>query len=133
MAELGRTAGAAHRKELLAYGDPEFRGTGAASPAQTRAGELVRAAYEKQGLRFAPLPNTRGEVQEIGTLIPRTLATIYVGREATKESVQRSDLLPLQANPFRHARFCRRAPAIAKRARAYAAGGRLRRRDSADE
>ncbi|MEO8656917.1 MAG: CHAT domain-containing protein [Bryobacteraceae bacterium] len=68
-------------RELLAFGDPVFR----QSVGHTRsAGEIVRAAYEKQGLYLNRLPNTLREVTEIAAVFPAPSTTVYVGLKANK-------------------------------------------------
>ncbi len=111
MVELGRTAGGPKRKELVAYGDPRFRGAENAPAGQERAGDLVRAAYEKQGLRFSPLPNTRREVEGIAGFFPAPLAKVYLGANATKAAVEREDLAGYKRIHFAtHAFVDERAP-----------------------
>jgi CHAT domain-containing protein/tetratricopeptide (TPR) repeat protein len=77
---------------LLAYGDPVF---GMSSPgvATRGMGDLVRSVYRSSGIQFAPLPNTRTEVENIGALYPPERRRLYLGPAATEASVKRENLL----------------------------------------
>jgi len=72
------------RKELLAYGDPDF-GTGLLQPGTMEA--VVRGIDRSHGLRLTPLPNTRAEIEAIAALYPGSNKT-YLGRAASKTSVE---------------------------------------------
>jgi len=76
------------RKELLAYGDPDF-GTGTPQPGTMEA--VVRGIDRSHGLRLTPLPNTRVEIEAIAALFPASNKT-YLGRDASKTSVERERL-----------------------------------------
>jgi len=88
LAELTIPSGA-RQKELLAYGNPEF---GAGPPRPGTVLDVVRGFDVREGLRLTPLPNTRYEVEGIAALYPRSMSTMYLGRAATKASVQQENL-----------------------------------------
>src|SRR5271157_2730659 len=88
LAELMAPSGV-RQKELLAYGNPDF---GAGPPRPGTAQDVVRGIDVKDGLRLTPLPNTRYEVEGIAALYPKSMSTTYLGRKATKTSVQRENL-----------------------------------------
>jgi len=74
------------KKELLAYGDPDFGTASGSLPA------VVRSVYRSAGLRLDPLPNTRREVMAIGAMFPESRRKILLGRDATESSVKQEDL-----------------------------------------
>ncbi len=76
--------------DLLAYGDPVFSQAGARSSPSM---DLVRGIYESAGIRFPQLPNTRREVQAIGSLFLPERRTTFLGLAATKASVKRTSLV----------------------------------------
>jgi CHAT domain-containing protein len=76
----------AAKKELLAYGDPDFGAASGSLPA------VVRSVYRSAGLRLDPLPNTRREVMAIGALFPAANQKVLVGPDATESSVKQEDL-----------------------------------------
>jgi len=78
----------AQQRELVAYGDPVFSARGSVASGKAEAGELVRSAYQRSGVRFAPLPNTRVEVREIAKLFPPGMRTVHLGHDASKVSVK---------------------------------------------
>jgi CHAT domain-containing protein len=79
--EQHRTAG----RELLAFGDPQFRAGGRRSNAEGPA--LVRSIYRSTGFTFPPLPNSRTEVAGIASLFPEGQQKTYLGASATKSSL----------------------------------------------
>jgi CHAT domain-containing protein/Tfp pilus assembly protein PilF len=93
------------RKELLAYGDPDFGTASGSLPA------LVRSVYRSAGMRLDPLPNTRREVRAIGALFPSASQKILVGRNATESSVKQEDLTQYRRLHFAtHAFLDERSP-----------------------
>jgi len=84
-----RAAPPADRKELLAYGDPDFSG----APLAGAERDLLRAIDEKHGLRFYSLPGSRREVEEIAGLFGKSRVTTYFGAAATRSSLARERLL----------------------------------------
>jgi CHAT domain-containing protein len=77
--------------DLLAYGDPAFRGASGA-PGATGPAERVRAAYERSGLRMEPLPGSRDEVLAIGALYRPDRRKLVLGNKATESSVKSEPL-----------------------------------------
>ncbi|MEO8661758.1 MAG: CHAT domain-containing protein [Bryobacteraceae bacterium] len=73
--------------QLLAYADPDF-GTNAGAPTGSHTAELIRGVYGSAGLSFAPLPNTRKEVAQIGEFFKNGQSTLRYGKEATEASVK---------------------------------------------
>ncbi len=69
-------------KTLLAFADPKVVTTGKA--------ELNSAA--ERGLDLTPLPNSRSEVTAIGSLYKAGQTRIYMGAEATEQTVKAEDL-----------------------------------------
>jgi len=52
----------------------------------------VRSVYQRSGINFPPLPNTRIEVQKIGRLFPPDRRKTYLGLNATEAAVKRERL-----------------------------------------
>jgi CHAT domain-containing protein len=99
------------RRELLAYGDPLFD-VGGLATGNIRMGDLVRGVYEANGMRLAPLPNTRAEVENIGRLYPADRRKIYLGARATEASVKQEKLTEYKRLHFAtHAVIDEQAPA----------------------
>jgi CHAT domain-containing protein len=82
-----RRSGAGQRS-LLAFADPVFP----KAPAQPAERDLVRGIYERGGVQFVRLPNTRKEVESIASLYKSTDRKVYFGREATKTAFEREHL-----------------------------------------
>ena len=96
--------------ELLAYGDPVFDSS-AASAAQSRTADLVRGVYA--GMSFAPLPNTRREIDTISRTIPVSKRRVYLGQDATEASVKHERLEAYRMLHFAtHAVLDEQAPAM---------------------
>ena len=74
------------RKELLAYGDPDFGPSRGSLPA------VVRSVYRSAGLRLDPLPNTRREVESIAAVFPQSQSQVRLGSYATESSLKQDDL-----------------------------------------
>jgi CHAT domain-containing protein len=82
-----RRSGAGQRS-LLAFADPVFPKE-AAQPAER---DLVRGIYERGGVQFVRLPNTRKEVESIANLYKSADRKVYLGGDATKAALQREHL-----------------------------------------
>ncbi len=86
------------RRDLLAWGDPDFgaggsgRGAGPRPATTTDLQSTVRGVYRSAGIGFPPLPNTRLEVNGIATLFDPGRRRVYLGRDATESSVKREKL-----------------------------------------
>ena len=79
--------GGSRRLELLAFGDPTFERT-----VNAPAAELVRSAMESKGWKFAPLPNTRTEVNGIAALYPARASVVHLGKNASENNLKDDDL-----------------------------------------
>jgi CHAT domain-containing protein len=88
----GSPFGSTPTKQLAAYGDPVFSLAEHMDPGHLSLSQLTRSIYERDGIRFTPLPNTRTEVLGIGRLFPPEQRMIRLGRDATKVAVQRANL-----------------------------------------
>ena len=103
--ERPRTTG----RELLAFGDPQFRATGHRSNVEGPA--LVRSIYRSAGFTFPPLPNSRAEVAGIARLFPEGQQKTYVGATATKASLFSEKLDYRRLHFATHAVLDERTPA----------------------
>ena len=89
--------------DLLAYGDPVY--------SQTEAAEMQNV-YRAAGISFSRLPNTKTEVEEIGTLFPAHREKLRLGLSATEASVKAEILGQYRLIHFAtHAVIDERAPA----------------------
>lgn len=106
LASLSRNReGDPRRRELLAYGDPQF------AAGQSFKGK-VEGLYRSAGFRFVRLPASRDEVLRIGKYFPPEARTLRLGREATEESVKRTELSAYRRLHFAtHAVLDERIPA----------------------
>lgn len=54
--------------------------------------DLVRSAMESKGWKFAPLPNTRAEVNGISGLYPSGASVVHLGAQASESNLKSEDL-----------------------------------------
>jgi CHAT domain-containing protein len=96
LALLGREYGGERRDrlELLAYGNPIFSSRQLSSKSKSggERSDVVRSLYAERGVRFAPLPHTRREVEAIVSQYPRNSAKSALGLEAAESRVKREPL-----------------------------------------
>jgi CHAT domain-containing protein/tetratricopeptide (TPR) repeat protein len=80
-----REAPSAVQGRLLALGDPTF--------GEAQGGtDAIRSMYERGGMHFSRLPNTRLEVQKIAGLYPEQERRVYLADKAVKSIFQNDDL-----------------------------------------
>jgi CHAT domain-containing protein len=98
-----RPAGTARPYDLLAYGDPVF--------SQAEAVQM-QSVYRSAGISLSRLPNTKTEVEQIGSLFPPAREKLRLGPEATEASVKAERLGAYRLLHFAtHAVIDERAPA----------------------
>jgi tetratricopeptide (TPR) repeat protein len=82
-----RKAPAVVQGKLLALGDPTFGPTQSGS-----SGAAVRSIYERGGMHFSRLPNSRTEIQKIARLYPEQDRSVFLSEKAEKSIFRKDEL-----------------------------------------
>jgi tetratricopeptide (TPR) repeat protein len=81
----GRQSGPSPKKDLLAFGDPDY---GAVSPAPPSPPDIFQNFYASSAFRFFPLKFSGTEVQRIAALFKPRRADVYVKALASEKTLQ---------------------------------------------
>lgn len=88
-------AGTEDKMEILAFGDPNFGPepkTTSKKNFRARHPNIIRQARASRGFHLTSLPRTRDEVLYIAELFPPERGRVYLGKDATEESVKGESL-----------------------------------------